>query len=115
MRGSGTMVEEESETTQFYAISMALLANTILPGVADRPVVDKTGLTGYYDLALPTSALERAPPSPPVTSLPLDIPSPPTWRRIDLHGAAAGGRAAAPAREGLGANVANRSRGTTVR
>jgi uncharacterized protein (TIGR03435 family) len=49
----------------------------ILPGVADRPVVDKTGLTGYYDLALPTSALERAPPSPPVTSLPLDIPSPP--------------------------------------
>jgi hypothetical protein len=27
MRGSGTMVEEESETTQFYAISMALLAN----------------------------------------------------------------------------------------
>jgi uncharacterized protein (TIGR03435 family) len=75
MRGSGTMVEEGSETTQFYAISMALLANTILPGVADRPVVDKTGLTGYYDLALPTSALERAPPSPPATSLPLDIPS----------------------------------------
>jgi len=94
MRGSGAMVEEGSETTQFYAISMALLANTILPGVADRPVVDNTRLTGYYDLAVPTSALKRAPPSPPVTSQPLDIP-PTTWRRIDLHGAAAGGRAAA--------------------
>ena len=40
----------------FYAISMAILANTILPSVADRPVVDKTGLTGYYDIALPSSA-----------------------------------------------------------
>ncbi len=53
MMGSGTMAVPGPNATQFYAISMAILANTILPSVADRPVVDKTGLTGYYDLALP--------------------------------------------------------------
>ena len=64
--------------TQFYAISMAILANTILPSVADRPVVDKTGLTGYYDLALPSSALQPPPPPPPpVASQPLAAASPP--------------------------------------
>jgi len=63
--------------TQFYAVSMAILANTIVPSVVDRPVVDKTGLTGYYDLALPTTALRRPPaPSPPAGSLPLDAASP---------------------------------------
>ena len=69
MRGSGTMAVPGPSGTQFYAISMAILANTILPAVAGRPVVDKTGLAGYYDLALPSSALR---PSPPV-----DAPSPP--------------------------------------
>jgi uncharacterized protein (TIGR03435 family) len=68
MRGSGTMGVAGPNKTQFYAISMAILANTILPSVSDRPVVDKTGLTGYYDLALPSSALRRPPP--------LDAPSP---------------------------------------
>jgi uncharacterized protein (TIGR03435 family) len=68
MRGSGTMGVPSPNGTQFYAISMAILANTILPSVTDRPVVDKTGLTGYYDLVLPSSALRRP--------LPLDAPSP---------------------------------------
>src|ERR1035438_9778754 len=65
MRGSGTMAVQGPNRTQFYAISMAILADTILPSVADRPVVDKTGLTGYYDLALLSSALPRPPPPPP--------------------------------------------------
>ncbi len=78
MRGTGTMTVHGPKTTEFYAISMATLANTILPSLADRPVVDKTGLTGHYDLALPTSALQPPPPSsPPVASQPLDAPSPP--------------------------------------
>jgi len=77
MRGSGTMAVRGPNRTQFYAISMAILANTILPSVADRPVVDKTGLTGYYDLGLPSSALRRPPPPPPGASQPLDAPSPP--------------------------------------
>ena len=65
MMGSGTMAVQGPNGTQFYAISMAILANTILPSVADRPVIDKTGLTGYYDLAMPSSALRRPPPPPP--------------------------------------------------
>jgi hypothetical protein len=36
--------------SQFYAISMATLANTTLSSVADRPVLYKTGMTGNYDL-----------------------------------------------------------------
>lgn len=78
MRGSGTMAVHGPDRTQFYAISMAILANTILPGVADRPVVDKTGLTGYYDLALPSSALRQPPPPPvPGATQPLDALPPP--------------------------------------
>ncbi|MGA3241611.1 MAG: TIGR03435 family protein [Bryobacteraceae bacterium] len=78
MRGSGTMAVQSPNTTQWYAMSMAILTHTILSSVADRPVVDKTGLTGYYDLAMPSSALRRpAPPPPPGASLPLDAPSPP--------------------------------------
>lgn len=77
MTGTGTVAVEGPNGIQFfYAIRMAILANTILPSVADRPVIDKTGLTGYYDLALPSSAL-RPPPPPPVVSQPLDAPSPP--------------------------------------
>jgi bla regulator protein BlaR1 len=76
MRGSGTMAVRGPNRTQFYAISMAILANTILPSVADRPIADKTGLIGYYDLALPSTALRRSPASPPPEALqPLDAPS----------------------------------------
>jgi bla regulator protein BlaR1 len=78
MRGSGTMAVQSPNTTQWYAISMAILTHTILSSVADRPVVDKTGLSGYYDLAMPSSALRRPPPPPPPgASQPLDPPSPP--------------------------------------
>ena len=76
MRGSGAMTEDGPERTQFYAIPMSLLANTILSRLADRPVIDKTGLAGYYDIALPSSALKPPPPAP-VTSQTLDVPSPP--------------------------------------
>jgi uncharacterized protein (TIGR03435 family) len=77
MRGSVTMTVQGPNRTEFYAISMSILANTILSSLAGRPVVDKTGLTGYYDLALPSSALRRPPPSPPPgASPPLDAPSP---------------------------------------
>jgi uncharacterized protein (TIGR03435 family) len=76
MRGSGTMAVQSPNTTQWYAMSMAILTNTILPSVADRPVVDKTGLTGYYDLALPSSVLHRPPPPPAGAAQPLDAPSP---------------------------------------
>jgi len=75
MMGSGTMAVPGPNGTQFYAIPMAILVNTILPSVTDRPVVDKTGLTGYYDLELPSSALRRPPPpSPSGASQPLDSP-----------------------------------------
>jgi uncharacterized protein (TIGR03435 family) len=77
MRGNGTMAVQGLDRTQFYAISMAILANTILPSVADRPVLDRTGLTGYYDLALPSSALRRPPPPFLGVSQPLDAPYPP--------------------------------------
>ena len=78
MRGSGTMAVQRPNTTQWYAMSMAILTNTILSSIVDRPVVDKTGLTGYYDLAMPSSALRRpAPPPPPGAAQPLDAPTPP--------------------------------------
>lgn len=79
MTGTGTMVAEGPNGIQFfYAIPMALLAGTILPGATDRPVVDKTGLAGYYDLALPSSALRRPPPPPsPRPSQALNEPPPP--------------------------------------
>ena len=72
MRGTGTIVVQSSDRMQFYAIPMALLANTILASVADRPVVDNTGLSGHYDLALPSSALRR--PAAPGASQALDAP-----------------------------------------
>jgi uncharacterized protein (TIGR03435 family) len=55
-----------SSGTQFYGVSMAWLTQTVLPGAAGRPVVDMTGLTGRYDLALPSSLL--LPPLPPGAS-----------------------------------------------
>jgi uncharacterized protein (TIGR03435 family) len=76
MRGSGTMAVQSPNTTQWYAMSMAILTHTILSSIVDRPVIDKTGLTAYYDLALPSSALRRPTPPPPGAPLPLDAPSP---------------------------------------
>jgi uncharacterized protein (TIGR03435 family) len=75
MRGGVTMTQQESERTQFYAMPMALLADTILSSLTGRPVLDKTGLAGYYDLALPSSALRPAAPRPEETQR-LDPASP---------------------------------------
>ncbi len=78
MRGTGTIAVRSPETTHFYAIPMSLLANTILSSLAGRPVIDKTNLTGYYDIALPTSALQAHPSAPPpAASQPPDAPTPP--------------------------------------
>jgi uncharacterized protein (TIGR03435 family) len=49
---------------QYYGISMAILTQTILPNMAGRPVVDKTGLTGDYDLTLPDLKSPSMAPSP---------------------------------------------------
>jgi uncharacterized protein (TIGR03435 family) len=76
----GGMAVMGSSGTQFYSVTMAWLTQTMLPGVAGRPVVDKTGLTGRYDLALPSSVL--LPPLPPGASQasgaspPLNAPPP---------------------------------------
>jgi uncharacterized protein (TIGR03435 family) len=75
MRGSVTMTQQESDRTQFYAMPMALFADTILSSLTGRPVLDKTGLPGYYDLALPSSALRPARPRPEETQPP-DTASP---------------------------------------
>ena len=78
MKGSGAMTEVGQESIHFYAIPMSLLANTILSSVADRPVADKTGLSGYYDLTLPASALKLGgPPASPVAPQTLDALSSP--------------------------------------
>ena len=79
MRGSGTMAVQGPNRTQFYAISMAILTQTILPSMAGRPVVDKTGLTGRYDLTIPDlRRLSIAPPAPPAgESQPPNEPPPP--------------------------------------
>jgi uncharacterized protein (TIGR03435 family) len=75
----GGMAVMGSSGTQFYSVTMAWLTQTMLPGIAGRPVVDKTGLTGRYDLALPSSVL--LPPLPPGAlqasgAPPLNAPSP---------------------------------------
>jgi bla regulator protein blaR1 len=64
MTGGGMAVQGPNGT-QFYGISMAMLGHTVLSSVAGRPVVDKTGLTGHYDLALPSSALPPQPGASP--------------------------------------------------
>jgi uncharacterized protein (TIGR03435 family) len=72
----GGMAVQGPDGIQFYGISMATLAQTFLSSRAGRPVVDQTGLTGRYDLALPSSALPHPPP-PPEASQPLNAPAPP--------------------------------------
>lgn len=76
MRGTGTFSVRDPQSTRFYAISIALLSNTILSSLVDRPVIDKTRLTGYFDLSLPTLALQRTPPTPPAVSQPNAAPTP---------------------------------------
>jgi len=62
--GDGALAVPGPNGIQFYGISMAMLVQTWLPSVTERPVIDKTGLSGRYDLALPSSALPpQRPPS----------------------------------------------------
>ena len=55
--GGGSLVtEDDGHTMHFYAVSMASLIS-LLSNWADRPVQDKTGLTGRYDFQLKRPAL----------------------------------------------------------
>ncbi len=55
--GGGTVVPEDGgHTIHFYAVSMTSLA-PLLSNLAGRPVQDKTGLTGKYDLQMPNPAM----------------------------------------------------------
>jgi uncharacterized protein (TIGR03435 family) len=53
MIGTNVRVVPGPGGTLYRGISMAILTQSILPGMAGRPVVDKTGLTANYDLTLP--------------------------------------------------------------
>jgi len=64
MIGTGVRVVPSPSGTKYYGMSMAILTQSILPGMADRPVVDKTGLTGSYDLTLPDLKRLSLVPSP---------------------------------------------------
>jgi uncharacterized protein (TIGR03435 family) len=62
MLGTNVRVVPRPDGIQYKGISIAILAQTILPGMAGRPVVDKTALAGNYDLTLPD--LKRASMAP---------------------------------------------------
>ena len=58
--GGGTIVPEDGgHTVHFYAVSMTSLVS-VLSTWAGRPVQDKTGLTGKYDLQMPNPAMPVA-------------------------------------------------------
>src|SRR6185437_1066921 len=61
MIGTNVTVVPRPDGIQYYGISMAILSQTILPNMAGRPVVDKTGLTGSWDLTLPSMTQSPAP------------------------------------------------------
>jgi uncharacterized protein (TIGR03435 family) len=65
MLGTGVRAVPGPGEIRYYGISMAILAQTILPNMAGRPVIDKTGLTGSYDLTLPDLKRPSAGQSPP--------------------------------------------------
>ena len=65
MGSGGTTVAMGPHGIRYYGISMAILTQTILPHMAGRPVVDKTGLSGYYDLTLPDVKRLSMDPSAP--------------------------------------------------
>ena len=59
----GTEFKDGHITLKFYAATMPLLA-TVLSLSAGKPVQDKTGLTGKYDLEFDRPSAGGAPPSP---------------------------------------------------
>jgi len=78
---AGGMAVMSANETQLYGITMGTLAQAFIATAAGRPVVDKTGLAGSYDLRMPSLTL---PPPPPgfsqtdahSTSQPMDAPPP---------------------------------------
>jgi uncharacterized protein (TIGR03435 family) len=79
MIGTNVRVVPGTDGIRYYSISMAILTQTILPGMAGRPVVDKTGLVGNYDLILPDvkRPLLAAPPGPSGEAQLPNMPPPP--------------------------------------
>ena len=75
----GGLAVQGPDGIQFYGISIAMLGQVVLATAAGRPVVDKTGLTGRYDLLMPTAGLPPPPPGAVVggASRPPDAPLPP--------------------------------------
>jgi len=63
MPGSAGMIVPGPNGVQLYGVTMAMLGQSLLSGLAGRPVVDKTGLTGRYDILL--GGLGPQPPPPP--------------------------------------------------
>jgi bla regulator protein BlaR1 len=60
MPGGGTLSRQEKDdqmTIHYFGISMAQLPRFVL-GDAGRPIQDKTGLTGKYDVTIQRSALQ---------------------------------------------------------
>ena len=62
MSGTNVRAVPSPSGIRYYGISMAILTQTILPNMAGRPVVDKSGLGGYFDLTLPDIRPLAAPP-----------------------------------------------------
>ncbi len=78
MIGTNVGVVPGPSGTLYRGISMETLTQSILPGMAGRAVVDKTGLAGNYDLTLPdVKRLLMAPLPPPEASRTPDEPLPP--------------------------------------
>jgi bla regulator protein BlaR1 len=77
MPGGGTLSREQKDdqmTVHYFGISMAQVARFIL-GDAGRPVEDKTGLAGRYDMTIvkPMPAGAGTPEVKPAESSPVDI------------------------------------------
>jgi len=69
MIGTNVRVVPSPNGTTYYGISMAILTQTLLSNMAGRSVVDKTGLTGNYDLTFPDlKRLSLAPSAPSPTA-----------------------------------------------
>jgi uncharacterized protein (TIGR03435 family) len=60
--GGGGKLMDGGLIQDWYGVSMAELAGRMLPSYVDRPVIDKTGLTGRFDVHLefaPDNAMSR--------------------------------------------------------
>jgi uncharacterized protein (TIGR03435 family) len=71
----GTRTNGATSMADWYGLSMAEFAGRMLAGQVDRPVIDKTGLNGRFDIHLEFS---RNAPSGPVTLNGVVTPGEPT-------------------------------------